>query len=111
MKPGCPHLGAPRREYLPLGLVCVLRNPSKSVAGHCPISINYTRYVVSALRDNFGVMQAGSQMDERDDKGVPIRDLSLSHEERDSATSVEVARDDPGTKRVTRKLLRKLDTR
>jgi hypothetical protein len=56
-------------------------------------------------------MQAESEKGETGEKGVPIMALVLSHKERDSGTSIEAALEDPETKRLTRKLLRKLDTR
>jgi hypothetical protein len=56
-------------------------------------------------------MQSAKRIDDSGDKGVPIRDTSLSHERQDSETSIEAAHDEAETRRLTRKLLRKLDTR
>jgi hypothetical protein len=58
-----------------------------------------------------GIMQAESKIDDSGEKGHPIRDVSLSQEGQGSVTSVEDALEDPQAKRLTRKLLRKLDTR
>ncbi|KAK3390009.1 major facilitator superfamily domain-containing protein [Podospora didyma] len=55
-------------------------------------------------------MQPESEIDEKGEKGVAVKDSSLSHE--DSVSTVEEAlHDEAENKRLTRKLLRKLDTR
>ena len=57
-----------------------------------------------------GTMQPESDIDEKGDKGAAIKASSLSHE--DSVSTVEAAlHDEAEDKRLTRKLLRKLDTR
>jgi hypothetical protein len=48
-------------------------------------------------------------MDEKGDTGAAVKDSSLSQE--DSVSEVEAAQDSPEATRLTRKLLRKLDTR
>jgi hypothetical protein len=56
-------------------------------------------------------MQPARDIDEKAEKGVPIQASSLSHEGGDSVTSVEAANENLKAKGLTRKLLRKLDTR